>query len=51
MFVQRIKTRDEYEKRLAELSDWMADGDKPAPPHIESLIQAIVNYEARHFPI
>lgn len=46
----KIKTEEEYRKRLAELEEWMADGDRPAPQHIESLIQAIVDYEAENFP-
>jgi len=49
--IQRIHTKEEYEKGLAELETWMANQDKPAPPNIEWLIQQLVKYEEKHFPL
>jgi len=47
----RLETDEEYRNALRELTEWMKQDDCPAPPHIESLIQALVNYEEKHFPM
>ena len=49
--VLRLETEEEYHKALRDLTEWMKDGDHAAPPHVESLIQALVNYEEKHFPM
>jgi hypothetical protein len=49
--VLRLETDEEYRKALHDLTEWMKEDDCPAPPHIESLIQALVNYEEKHFPM
>lgn len=47
----RLETEIEYRAALLKLEKWMAGGDRPAPPNVESLIQALVNYEEIHFPM
>ena len=49
--ILNLDTEEEYREALDCLQEWMTEGDKPAPPYVENLIQAIVNYEAKHFPI
>ncbi len=49
--VLRLETEEEYRKALHALEEWMKQGDRPAPPNVESLIQALVNYEEKHFPM
>ena len=46
-----LDTEEEYREALAGLEEWMKDGDKPAPPYVENLIQSIVKYEEKHFPM
>jgi len=47
----RLDTEEEYRAALRQLTDWMKDEDSQTPPHVESLIQALVNYEEKHFPM
>jgi hypothetical protein len=49
--VLRLETEEAYRKALHDLEEWMRHDDRPAPPHIESLIQALVRYEEKHFPM
>ena len=49
--ILKLDTEEEYREALAGLEAWMAEGDKPAPPYVDNLIQAIVNYEEEHYPI
>jgi len=49
--VLRLETEEEYRKALRDLEEWMRGGDRPAPPNVESLIQALVRYEEIHFPM
>ncbi len=47
----RLDTEEEYRAALRQLTDWMKDEESATPPHVESLIQALVNYEEKHFPM
>lgn len=47
----KLDTEEEYRAALRQLEAWMKEDDRPAPPHIESLIQALVRYEEIHFPM
>ena len=47
----RLDAEEEYRKALHELTEWMKNDPCPTPPNVESLIQAIVNYEEKHFPM
>lgn len=49
--VLKLETEEEYRKALHDLEEWMKRNDTSAPPHIESLIQSLVNYEEIHFPM
>jgi hypothetical protein len=49
--VLRLDTEEEYRAALRKLEAWMLEDDRPAPPHVESLIQALVRYEEIHFPM
>jgi hypothetical protein len=47
----RLDTEEEYRAALRQLTEWMKDEKSHTPPHVESLIQALVNYEEKHFPM
>ncbi len=48
----KLDTERQYRDALEKLEKWMEKNwNNPAPPHIEELIQAIVNYEDKHYPI
>ena len=47
----RLDTEEEYRAAIRQLEEWMKEDDCSAPPHVESLIQALVNYEEKHFPM
>ena len=47
----RLDTEEEYRAALRQLTEWMQDEESLTPPHVESLIQALVNYEEKHFPM
>lgn len=49
--VLRLETEEQYRSALHQLEEWMKEEDRPAPPHVESLIQALVRYEEIHFPM
>ena len=49
--VLRLETEEEYRKALHDLLEWMKREDTSTPAHVESLIQALVNYEEKHFPM
>ena len=49
--VLRLETEEQYRAALRQLEEWMKEEDRPAPPHVESLIQALVRYEKIHFPM
>jgi len=47
--VLKLETEEEYRKALADLLEWMKYEDVSAPPYVENLIQALVNYEENTF--
>ena len=47
----RLDTEEDYRTALRQLEAWMNEVDRPAPPHVERLIQALVDYEEIHFPM
>ncbi len=46
-----IKTKQEHEAALAKIEKWMRDQSRPLPANFDELVDAIVNYEAKHFKI
>lgn len=46
-----IHTKEEHEKALAEIEKWMCHQERPVPKNFDALVDAIVKYEKKHYPI
>lgn len=51
IMIKKIQTKIEHETALAEIEEWMCHQERPRPIHLDSLIDAVVNYEKIHYPI
>lgn len=46
-----IHTKAEHEEALAEVEEWMRHQEQPVPKNFDALVDAIVKYEKKHYPI
>lgn len=46
-----IHTKAEHEEALAEVEEWMCHQERPVPKNFDALVDAIVKYEKKHYPI
>lgn len=49
--IKVIQTKEEHEAALAEIEDWMCHQERQMPIRLDSLIDAVVEYEKIHYPI
>jgi hypothetical protein len=47
----KIKTKEEHIAALAKVEKWMRNQSRPLPANFDELVDAIVEYEGKHFKI